>query len=206
MVIDIEKLKGQHVYLKELQPEHLVVLKQLAKDPRLWEYTKSFIIDDSFDEQFDHYMKMAFDEKGDCIFSVGLQKSFVIFRSSDDAIIGMTRYYGIDEKNKRLDIGYTWYTPEVWGKVHNKECKLLLLQYAFEVLQMNRVGFHVAHINLRSQRAVEKIGGVKEGVMRKHSYQKDGSIRHTVLYSILNEEWDGVKKNLLRLIEECSMI
>jgi N-acetyltransferase len=206
MVIDIEKLKGQRVYLKELRPEYLPALKQLAKDPRLWEYTKSFIIDDSFDEQFDHYMKMAFGEQGDCIFSVGLQKSFVIFRSSDDAIIGMTRYYGIDEKNKRLDIGYTWYTPEVWGRVHNKECKLLLLQYAFEVLQMNRVGFHVAHINLRSQRAVEKIGGVKEGVMRKHSYQKDGSIRHTVLYSILNEEWEGVKKNLLRLIKECSVI
>jgi RimJ/RimL family protein N-acetyltransferase len=74
------------------------------------------------------------------------------------------------------------------------------LQYAFEVLNFNRVGFHVAHINIRSQKAVEKIGGVKEGMLRNHSYQPDGSIRSTVLFSIINEEWPQKKKNLLQLI------
>jgi RimJ/RimL family protein N-acetyltransferase len=84
--------------------------------------------------------------------------------------------------------------------VYNKECKLLLLQYAFEVLNFNRVGFHVAHVNTRSQKAVEKIGAVKEGVLRKHSYQADGSTRHTVLYSIISDEWPEKKEILIQMI------
>jgi RimJ/RimL family protein N-acetyltransferase len=192
MEIDIVKLKGEYVYLKELQEEHVAVLKKLAKDERLWEFTKTLLINETFDQQFDRYISIAFNPQGDGAYSVGLQKTFVIFRSSDDAIIGMTRFYGLDEKQKRVDIGYTWY---------NKECKFLLLQYAFEVLHFNRVGFHVAHQNLRSQKAVEKIGGVKEGIMRKHSYRPDGSIRHTMMYSIINEEWPEKKQNLLQLID-----
>ncbi|MBD0296659.1 MAG: GNAT family N-acetyltransferase, partial [Flavisolibacter sp.] len=93
-----------------------------------------------------------------------------------------------------------WYIPEVWSKVYNKECKLLLLQYAFETLSFNRVEFHVAHQNIRSQRAVEKIGGVKEGVLRKHGYRADGSLRNTVIYSIINDEWPQKKDHLLGLI------
>lgn len=201
MQIDVSKLKGEYVYLKELQQENVPVLRKLAKDKRLWEFTKMLLIDETFDQQFDRYINIAFNPEGDGAYSVGLQKTFVIFRSSDNAILGMTRFYGLNEKQKRVDIGYTWYIPEVWGKVHNKECKFLLLQYAFEILQFNRVGFHVAHQNLRSQKAVEKIGGVKEGMMRKHSYRPDGSIRHTMMYSIINEEWPEKKKKLLELIE-----
>jgi N-acetyltransferase len=201
MDIDTSKLKGRYVYLKELQEEHIPVLKKLAKDERLWEFTKTLLINETFDQQFEQYISVAFTPTGDGTFGVGVQKTFVIFRSSDNAIIGMTRYYGLSEKHKRLDIGYTWYIPEVWRKVHNKESKLLLLQYAFEILKFNRVGFHVAHINIRSQKAVEKIGGVREGVLRNHSYQPDGSIRSTVLFSILKEEWPEKKQNLLRLIE-----
>lgn len=202
MDINIEKLKGEHVYLQELREEHIPVLHKLAKDERLWEFTKTLLINDTYDEQFDRYIATALKPECDGVYSVGSQKSFVVFRRSDNTIIGMSRYYGIDEKHKRLDIGYTWYIPEVWGEVYNKECKLLLLQYAFEVLRFNRVGFHVAHVNIRSQKAVEKIGGVKEGVMRKHSYQPDGSIRSTVLYSILDEEWLEKKLRLSRLIHK----
>jgi len=200
MNIDTAKLKGRFVYLKALKPEHIPVLKVLAKDERLWEFTKTFLINETFDEQFENYIDVAFNPNGDGSYSVGLQKTFVIFRVSDDNIIGMTRFYGIDEKQKRLDIGYTWYIPEVWGLVYNKECKLLLLQYAFEILKYNRVGFHVAHQNIRSQKAVEKIGGVKEGILRNHSYRADGSIRHTVLFSIVKDEWPEKKKQLLELI------
>ena len=200
MNIDTAKLKGRFVYLKALKPEHIPVLKVLAKDERLWEFTKTLLINETFDEQFENYIDVAFNPNGDGSYSVGLQKTFVIFRVSDDNIIGMTRFYGIDEKQKRLDIGYTWYIPEVWGLVYNKECKLLLLQYAFEILKYNRVGFHVAHQNIRSQKAVEKIGGVKEGILRNHSYRADGSIRHTVLFSIVKDEWLEKKKQLLELI------
>lgn len=200
MNIDITKLKGQYVYLRELNSEDIPVLRVLAKDERLWEFTKTLLIDETFDEQLEKYIDVAFNPNGDGSYSAGLQKTFVIFRVIDDKIIGMTRFYGIDEKQKRLDIGYTWYIPEVWGLIYNKECKLLLLQYAFEILMYNRVGFHVAHQNIRSQKAVAKIGGVKEGILRNHSYRADGSIRHTVLFSIVKEEWPEKKKQLLELI------
>jgi N-acetyltransferase len=200
MEIDISKLKGAHVYLKELHQENIPAIKALAKDARIWEFTKTLLITETFDQQFEQYISFALNPNGDGMFGVGLQKTFVIYRSIDHVIIGMTRYYGISEKHKRLDIGYTWYIPEVWKKVYNKECKLLLLQYAFEVLSFNRVGFHVAHINIRSQKAVEKIGGVREGVLRNHSYQPDGSIRSTVLFSVLREEWPEKKQQLLELI------
>ncbi len=202
MNIDVSKLAGQHIYLQELREENIPELKVLAYDARLWEFTKSLMINETFDAQFERYITIALSSNGDSTFSVGLQKAFVIFRKADDAIIGMTRFYGLDEKQKRVDIGYTWYIPEVWGLVHNKECKLLLLQYVFEVLNFNRAGFHVAHVNIRSQKAVEKIGGVKEGMLRKHSYQPDGSIRHTVLYSILDDEWEGVKERFLQMIHK----
>jgi RimJ/RimL family protein N-acetyltransferase len=112
----------------------------------------------------------------------------------------MTRIYEFDAKDKRLSIGHTWYVPPVWGKVYNKECKLLLLEYTFEVLQFHRAEFRVAGQNLRSQKAVEKIGGVKEGILRKWGYRNDGSLRDAVIYSIIDEEWPAKKEKLLRLI------
>jgi len=198
--IDSSALRGKFVYLQLLQPQHVPTLRALAKDERLWEFTKTLLINEQYDEQFDQYIAGAFNEEGEGLYTVGLQLSFTIFRTDNDAIIGMTRFYGIDEKHKRLDIGYTWYIPEVWGGAHNKECKLLLLQLAFETLDYNRVGFHVAHQNIRSQKAVEKIGATKEGLVRNHSYRNDGSVRHTVLFSIIKEEWPEVKPALQSLI------
>src|SRR6476661_1961627 len=138
MQIDASKLAGKTIYLKELRQEHIPTLKILAHDPRIWDFTKSLLINETFDDQFDKYMAIAQNPNGDGGFGAGLQKTFVIFRTSDDTIIGMTRYYGLNETHKRTDIGYTWYIPEVWKMVYNKECKLLLLQYAFEVLDLNR--------------------------------------------------------------------
>ena len=114
----------------------------------------------------------------------------------------MTRLYEISEKDKSATIGYTWYITSVWGKVHNKECKLLLLQFIFEKWKFMRVELRVAHQNIRSQKAVEKIGGVKEGLLRKHGYRNDGSIKHDFVYSIIDDEWTGVKESLLQLIAD----
>lgn len=200
MHIDLTKLKGSHVYLEELQAKHIPVLRRLAKDERIWEFTKTLLVNETYDTQFDKYIEVALHSLGEGSYSVGLQKTFVIYNMHDEKIIGMTRFYGIDEKNKRLDIGYTWYVTQVWGKVYNKECKLLLLQYVFEELNFSRAGFHVAHQNIRSQKAVEKIGGVKEGMLRNHSIRPDGAVRHTVLYSIIKEEWLAKKKILREMI------
>ena len=196
MQIDTILLKGSHVYLEPLQMAHVPILKALAKNERIWEYTKTLLINDSYDEQFDKYIKAAFDP-----LNTGGQVSFVIRKLSDDTIIGMTRYYGIESSHKRLSIGYTWYVPQVWGGKENKECKLLLLQYAFESLGFQRVQFDVAHQNIRSQKAVEKIGGVKEAVLRKHGLHADGTVRDTIVFSIIDDEWPRKKQALLQLIE-----
>lgn len=133
--------------------------------------------------------------------SVG-NKTFVIKRTTDRSIIGMTRLYEINQKEKTAVLGYTWYVPSVWGKVHNKECKLLMLQYVFEEMKFNRVELRVAHQNIRSQKAVEKLGAIKEGILRKHGYRNDGSIRHTVVYSIIDDEWPATKEKIAGLIAD----
>jgi RimJ/RimL family protein N-acetyltransferase len=196
MQIDTSQLKGQYVYLEPLQTSHVPMLKRLAKNERIWDLTKTLLINESYEEQFEKYIGAAFDPK-----HTGGQVSFVIRKTSNDSIIGMTRYYGVEPSHKRLCIGYTWYVPEVWGGVENKECKFLLLQYAFEVLGFQRVQFDVAHQNIRSQKAVTKIGGTKEAVLRKHGMHADGTVRDTVVFSIIDDEWPEKKAALLQLIQ-----
>ncbi|MEO5594231.1 MAG: GNAT family protein [Chitinophagaceae bacterium] len=197
MHIDLEKLKGRHIYLELLAPAHIETLRQLAKDERIWEFTKAFSIDATYNKQFDEYINIALDNN-----AMGGQQAFVMRKTADDAIIGMTRFYEIKPKDKRVAIGYTWYIPAVWGMVFNKECKLLLLAYIFEVLGYSRAEFHVAHQNIRSQKAVAKIGGIKEGELRKYGLRNDGSVRHTVVFSIIDDEWLPKKENLIRLMAE----
>ncbi len=197
MDIDTSVLRGQYIYLENLRSDHVPRLKELARDERLWEFTKTLLVNETFEEQFEKYIATAFDER-----NTGGQHSFVIRNIAPGEIIGMTRFYKIEPAQKRLSIGYTWYVPEVWGQVHNKECKFLLLQYAFETLGYQRVEFEVAHQNIRSQKAVEKIGGIKEGMLRKHGLHADGTMRHTFVFSIVDDEWEGVKEKLKGLISK----
>jgi RimJ/RimL family protein N-acetyltransferase len=197
MDFQISKLKGRYVYLELLGEAHRDKLSQLARDPRIWEGNRGFIINDSFDQQFERYFATAMDKD-----ALGGQQSFVIRLVADHEIIGMSRLLNIDPKDKRLEIGYTWYIPALWGMVYNKECKLLLLQYAFEVMGFHRVQFNVAGQNIRSQKAVEKIGGVREGILRKHGYRNDGSLKDTHIFSIIDDEWPVKKEKLLRLVDE----
>ncbi len=196
MEIDFLLLQGNFVRLEPLAESHIETLHALARDSRIWEFTKTLLINDTYDEQFDKYIATAFSQN-----AFLMQRSFVMRDAQTDAVMGMTRYYKIEPEHKRLSIGWTWYAPSYWGKIHNKECKLLLLQYAFETLGFRRVEFEVAHQNLRSQKAVEKIGGVREGVLRKHMLRPDGEVRHTVVFSVIDDEWPAAKQNLLSLIE-----
>ncbi|RYZ22509.1 MAG: N-acetyltransferase [Chitinophagaceae bacterium] len=192
--IDLTQLQGRHVRLELLEESHVPELRALARNPRIWEYTKTLLVNDSYDAQFDRYIATAFDPR-----NTGMQVSFVLRDAVNGNIMGMTRYYRIEPSMKRLAIGYTWYVPEYWGQVHNKECKFLLLRYAFEVLGYQRVEFEVAHQNERSQKAVKKIGGVQEAVLRKHGLHADGTIRHTVVFSIIDDEWEATKAKLLSM-------
>jgi N-acetyltransferase len=190
----LDRLKGSHVYLQFLTEGHREVLRPLAKDDRLWEFTKTLLLTETYDQQFDTYFNEALSlaAKGD--------QAFVIVTTSDDRVIGMTRAYDLDRRVKKITIGHTWYIPSVWGLAHNKECKLLLLSYMFETLGLERVDFKVAGQNIRSQKAVEKIGGVREGVLRRYTLRNDGVPADTVFFSILCEEWPEKKKKLLTML------
>jgi RimJ/RimL family protein N-acetyltransferase len=189
-------LKGPHVYLVFLNEGHREVLRPLARDERIWEFTKTLLLTETYDQQFDTYFNeaLSFAAKGD--------QAFAIVATADDRVIGMTRAYDLDRRVKKATIGHTWYVPDVWGMAHNKECKLLLLTYLFEGLGLERVDFKVAGQNIRSQKAVEKIGGVREGVLRRYSLRNDGVAADTVFFSILGEEWPEKKANLKTMIAD----
>jgi RimJ/RimL family protein N-acetyltransferase len=201
-------LRGRSVYLEPLDEKYREILRGLAKDERIWEFTKTLLIDENYDDQFDEYFNLALrlPETGGQAFVIRMAEEALPGGKGEpikeNPIIGMTRMYFVEPKDKRLEIGHTWYIPAVWGKVYNKECKLLLLQYVFETLGFNRVEFRVAHQNIRSQKAVEKIGGVKEGVLRKFAIRNDGTRRDTVVFSIIDDEWPEKKEKLLQLIAQ----
>jgi RimJ/RimL family protein N-acetyltransferase len=193
---DLDQLTGRHVYLQFLKEAHREVLRPLAKDERIWEYTKTLQLTESYDQQFDNYFNeaLSFETRG--------AQAFAIVSASDDRVIGMTRAYDLDRRVRKITIGHTWYVPEVWGKAHNKECKLLLLTYMFDTLALERVEFKVASQNIRSQKAVEKIGGVWEGSLRRYSLRNDGTPTDTVFFSILAEEWPEKKLGLTAMVNE----
>lgn len=195
MEVELTKLQGRFVTLELLQQAHVEDLRRLARDERIWAFTKTLLVNETFDQQFDTYITSAFDPR-----FTGMQVSFVMRDAQTADVMGMTRYYKMEPSHKRLSIGYTWYTPAYWGRIHNKECKLLLMQYAFETLGYQRVEYEVAHQNIRSQKAVMKIGGVQEAVLRKHGLHADGTVRDTVVFSVIDDEWPQTKARLLAMV------
>jgi len=125
---------------------------------------------------------------------------FVAIHLDSGRVAGATRYLNMAPEHRGLEIGGTWYGLEFQRTVVNTECKYLLLKYAFETLGCIRVQFKTDMRNGRSQRAIERIGAVKEGVLRNHMILPDGRIRHSVFYSIIDTEWPGVKNSLESMI------
>lgn len=115
-------------------------------------------------------------------------------------IVGTTSYLEVSPADARLEIGFTLYAPEVWGTVVNPECKLLLMQWAFEQAGMGRVQLKTDIRNARSQAAIARLGAHYEGVLRRYQCRQDGTVRDTVLFSVLAEEWPDVKAGLITRI------
>ena len=119
---------------------------------------------------------------------------------SSGTIVGTTRYHDIVASIDRVEIGYTWYAQSRQRSHVNTTCKLLLLRHAFDSLGCKVVGLRTDNFNFRSQRAIEALGAKKDGVIRHHWPRRDGSVRDTVMYSVLRDEWTGVRQHLeLRL-------
>ncbi|BCJ89456.1 N-acetyltransferase [Terrihabitans soli] len=177
-------LTGMIVRLEPLTAAHESEIAEAAKDPAIWKHT-------AFARTAHDYVASALKAQAE-----GEQVPFVVRRLSDGKVCGMSRLFEIDAHHRRCEIGYTWYIPEEWGTKVNPEAKLLLMTHCFEVWGARRVQFKTDHENLRSQAAIAKLGAVKEGVLRAHMIRPDGTQRHSVIYSVTNEEWPKVKAGL----------
>jgi len=135
----------------------------------------------------------------------GTQYPFAIIDRAKEQVIGSTRFLEIIPEHKKLEIGWTWYDSAYWGKGHNLECKLLLLAYCFDVLKTNRVQLKTRDTNKRSQAAIQKIGGVLEGTLRKDRVMPNGQVRDTMVFSLLDTEWPAAKAALEEKIARCGL-
>jgi RimJ/RimL family protein N-acetyltransferase len=131
----------------------------------------------------------------------GHRLPFTVVEQASGRIIGSTSYHDILPAVGRLEIGYTWYARRMQRSHVNTSVKLMLLRHAFETLGCLTVGWRVDNFNLRSQRAVERLGAKKDGVIRGHALRRDGSIRDTVMYSLTRGEWPEVQIHLRDLLE-----
>lgn len=183
----LKKLSGKLVTLTPLAENHREVLRPLAEDESIWAYMPTKSMGQHFDKWFDSALAAQ---------ASGNQIPFVVSRNGDQVIVGSTRLYNIDHDHKRLHIGYTWYTQEVRGTKINPEAKLLLLKTAFEELDFNRVEFNADSRNLRSCAAIEKLGALKEGVLRKHMVVHSNYVRDTVVFSIIKDQWPTIQHKL----------
>lgn len=186
------RLHDDYVALEPLQLDHVAALEAAAADGELWQLWFASVPAPG--------QMRAFVEKALHGQAAGLMLPFAVREASSGDIVGTTRYYDIVSDPARLAIGYTWYAKR-WQKSHlNVACKRLLLQHAFESLDCVAVAFHTDQRNLDSQRAIERLGACREGVLRAHKRRPDGGLRDTVCYSMLDREWADVSRWLaLRL-------
>ncbi|PFE27843.1 GNAT family N-acetyltransferase [Bacillus anthracis] len=131
----------------------------------------------------------------------GTQIPFAVVDQQTNKIVGSTRLYNISVEDKTVELGQTWYHPSVQRTSINTECKYMLLQYAFEKLHMLRVQIKTDARNEKAQRAIERLGAVKEGVLRNERKLPNGYVRDAVVYSIIPSEWPDVKEQLLEKLE-----
>ncbi len=182
-------LVGRVARLEPLSVSHVPDLYQFGKDESIWQYMRYRQIRSQQD------MAVWVDELLSAQ-SAGTDLPFAVIHQELNKAIGSTRYLDIQPQNRSLEIGGTWYATAYQRTAVNTECKYMLLRHAFEVLGCVRVQFKTDVRNLRSQKALERIGARQEGVLRDHMILPDGSLRSSVYYSILKGEWTEVKISL----------
>lgn len=189
MKVDPVTLTGRIVRLDPLREDHVPSLAQVGLKEKIWRYMRYGNVETA--ERMASWVRELLDLQ-----SQGTDLPFTVIQLTTGAAIGCTRYLNIDTLDRSLEIGGTWYGLDYQGTLVNTECKYLLLKHAFEKLECIRVWFKSDLRNLRSQHAIEKLGVVKEGVLRNHMILPDGTIRDSVVYSLLPQEWPQVKIKL----------
>jgi len=184
-------LSRGNVQLEPLQPEHVPALEQAAQDGELWRLRVTSVPEPG---QTAAYVETAL--KGQL---EGHMLPFVVRLLNEQRIVGCTRYHDIEASVRRLEIGYTWYAKSWQRSNVNTTAKLLLLTHAFEAVGANVVGWRTDNFNFASQRAIERLGAKRDGVLRGHARRRDGTIRDTVMYSVTAGEWPEIKAHLTDL-------
>jgi RimJ/RimL family protein N-acetyltransferase len=176
------------VRLEPLTADHVAGLEAAACDGELWTLRVTSV---PAPGETAAYVAAALKGQSD-----GHMLPFAVRDAASGAIIGSTRYHDVVPAVERLEIGYTWYGRQ-WQRSHvNTTCKLLLLAHAFEALGARLVGWRTDNFNFASQRAIERLGARKDGVLRHHALRRDGTVRDTVMYSLAAGEWPEVKAHL----------
>ena len=181
-------LEGHGVRLEPLTQEHHDGLASAAADGRLWELWFTSVPEP---HQTAEYIAEALAGQ-----RAGHMLPWAVRDLASDTIVGSTRYHDIVTTADRVEIGYTWYSASRQKSHVNPACKLLLMAHAFETLGCGVVGFRTDNFNFPSQRAIETLGAKKDGVLRHHFRRRDGSVRDSVMYSVLVSEWPAVRRNL----------
>ncbi|MBX7229357.1 MAG: GNAT family N-acetyltransferase [Burkholderiaceae bacterium] len=187
-------LQAQGIRIEPMTVAHEEGLRAAAADGQLWKLRFTSVPEP---ENTLKYIQTALKMRED-----QTREPYVIRDLKSGNIIGSSSYHDIVPAIKRVEIGYTWYGAS-WQRTHvNTTCKLLLMTHAFETLECKVVAWRTDILNIASQRAIERLGAKKDGVLRHHALRRDGTVRDTVIYSMLAQEWPEAKKQLLYLINK----
>jgi len=178
-------LENDRARLEPLQRRHFALLLPIAMEEEIWQFTSNIV---KTKADFLRYFNRALVEREE-----GLAYPFAVYDKKNEQYGGSTRYGNISFQHKKVEIGWTWYHPTLQRTGLNHACKSLLLNYGFDVLQLNRIELKTSIHNLKSQAAMLRIGAVKEGILRNHMITENGTVRDTVYFSFIKEEWPATK-------------
>jgi N-acetyltransferase len=185
--IEPVQLRGPHALLEPLSDEHEAGLNAAAADGQLWKLWYTFVPPPQGMQQYIATALGMREQAGALPF---------IVRDAGGKIVGTTRYFNVDAANKRLEIGHTWLARSAQRSAINTQCKMLLLTHAFEQLDCIAVEFRTHWMNHQSRAAIARLGAKQDGVLRNHQRMPDGTLRDTVVFSIIQSEWPTVKRHL----------
>ena len=191
-------LRERGVRLEPLALAHEDGLRAAAADGELWKLRVTSVPEP---QDTRAYIETALTMRAD-----GNRFAFAIFDDATGQVLGSTSYHDILPAVKRVEIGYTWYRKSVQRSHVNTTCKLLMMGHAFDQLGCNVVGWRTDNYNFASQRAIERLGAKKDGVIRGHALRRDGTIRDTVMYSMRSGEWPEARAQLLYLLEHHTLV
>lgn len=181
-------LENEFALLRPMEKTDFKELSKISYDYDIWKFTVSRCMND---EELNNYINAAMKER-----AKKSRYSFVIIDKISNLVAGSSSFGNISNKDKRLEIGWSWLGKNFRGTGLNKSIKYLMLKYAFEHLGFERVEFKTDVLNERSRKALRKIGATEEGILRSHTLMQDGRRRDTIYYSILKMEWTGIKNSI----------